>query len=316
MTGLDSINMQENASSKLDEAKEQSFYAPDSKKNTRHTRWTRQETIVLIQAKLAVENRARARSIPFSIFSSDQNEPKWDSVSSYCKQHGVGREPVQCQKRWSNLLGDFKKIKTWESHIKEGAESFWTMRSNSRRERKLPGLFDREVYDILDGREFPMAATPLAHVTAMTEIDSSSVDQVAMAAATAEEEQKNEDEEADEEIGLENDKETIAMRSPAKTDGNLSPISGEAKEKDPGSTAGTGSMIQKGLKRRRLSIDGSEDINWAKVLERSSNMLSSQLESQNINYQLDRDQRKEQADSLVAALNKLTDVLLRIVNKL
>ncbi|KAK6250336.1 hypothetical protein QQP08_011998 [Theobroma cacao] len=316
MTGPDSINMQENASSQLDEAKERPFHATDCRTNTRHARWTKQETIVLIQAKLAVENRAQARNTPFSIFLSDQNEPKWDSVSSYCKQHGVSREPAQCQKRWSNLLGDFRKIKTWESQKKKEAESFWTMRSNSRRERKLPGLFDREVYDILDGRGFPMAATPLAHVTVMTEIDSGSGDQVAKAAATAEEEQKNEDEEADEEIGQENEKETIAMRSPAKTVNTLSPISGEAKEKYPVSTARTGSMIQEGLKRRRLSIDGSEDINWAKVLERNSNMLSSQLESQNINYQLDRDQRKEQADSLVAALNKLTDVLLRIVNKL
>lgn len=91
---------------------------------------------------------------------------------------------------------------------------------------------------------------------------------------------------------------------------------GEAKEKFPGSIARTGCMIQKGLKRRRLSIDGSEDHNWAKILERNSIMLSSQLESQNINYQLDRDQRKEQADSLLATLNKLTDALVRIANKL
>ena len=75
-------------------------------------------------------------------------------------------------------------------------------------------------------------------------------------------------------------------------------------------------MIQEGLKRRRLPIDGSEDNNWAKILERNSNMLCSQLEAQNINYQLDRDQRKEQADSLVASLNKLTDALVRIANKL
>ena len=84
----------------------------------------------------------------------------------------------------------------------------------------------------------------------------------------------------------------------------------------PGSIARTGSMIQEGLKRRRFTMDGSEDNNWAKILERNSNMLCSQLEAQNINYQLDRDQRKEQADSLVAALNKLTDALVRIANKL
>ncbi|XP_022771022.1 trihelix transcription factor ASR3-like [Durio zibethinus] len=313
----DPINMQENASCLLDESQEQTFHATDSKTNTRHVRWTRQETIVLIQAKLAVENRARSRSRSLSIFASDQNEPKWDSISSYCKQHGFGREPVQCQKRWSNLLSDFKKIKTWELQMEKEAESFWLMRSDLRRERKLPSLYDREVYDILDGKGFAMAATPLAHVTAMTEIDNSNRGQAAIAAAAAaEEKQENDDEEAEEEIGQGNEKETIAMRSPVKTVNTPSPISGEAKEKCPGSISRTGSMVQEGLKRRRLSIDGSEDNNWAKILKRNSNILSSQLEAQNINYQLDRDQRKEQADNLVAALNKLTDAMVRIANKL
>ncbi|XVF54780.1 hypothetical protein PTKIN_Ptkin05aG0209200 [Pterospermum kingtungense] len=314
-TGPDSSNMQENASSLYDEAQEQTFNGTDSKgSSTRHARWTRQETIVLIQAKLAVENRVGSRSKSSSIFAPDQNEPKWDSVSSYCKQHGVGREPVQCQKRWSNLVSDFKKIKTWEMQMKEEAESFWTMRSNLRRERKLPGLFDREVYDILDGKGIVMAATPLAHVKAMREIDNSSGDQTVI--VVEEEKQENEDEEAEEETGEGNEKETIAIRSPAKTVKTQSPISGEAKENCPGSIARTGSMIREGLKRRRLSINGSEDNNWAKILERNNNMLTSQLEAQNINYQLDRDQRKEQADRLLASLNKLTDALVRIANKL
>ncbi|KAL8225919.1 hypothetical protein R6Q57_018476 [Mikania cordata] len=43
---------------------------------------------------------------------------------------------------------DFKKIKEWESQITKEAESFWAMRNDMRRERKLPGFFDREVYDI------------------------------------------------------------------------------------------------------------------------------------------------------------------------
>ncbi|XVE63765.1 hypothetical protein DITRI_Ditri07aG0046200 [Diplodiscus trichospermus] len=313
--GPDSINIQGNPSCLLDEAREQTSYATDSKTNTRNARWTRQETIVLIQAKLTVENRVRSRSRSSSIFASDQNEPKWDSVSSYCKQHGVGRESVQCQKRWSNLLSDFKKIKTWELQMEKEAESFWMIKSDLRRERKLPGSFDREVYDILDGTGYAMAATPLAHATATTEIDNISGDQAAVAAAAAEEKQENEYEEA-EEIGQGNENETTAMRSPAKTVNTPSPISGEAKEKCPGSIARTGMKIREGLKRKRLSIDGTEGNNWAKILERNSKMLSSQLEAQNINYQLDRNQRKEQADSLAAALNKIADALARIANKL
>ncbi|KAL3599358.1 hypothetical protein D5086_007276 [Populus alba] len=80
-----------------------------------------------------------------------QVEPKWASVSTYCKKHGVNRGPVQCRKRWSNLAGDYKKIKEWEASIRDETESFWSMRNDLRRERKLPGFFDREVYDILDG---------------------------------------------------------------------------------------------------------------------------------------------------------------------
>ncbi|OMO52367.1 hypothetical protein COLO4_37251 [Corchorus olitorius] len=314
MMGSDSAIMQENASSPLDEAKEQTFQATDGKKNTRHARWTREETIVLIQAKLAIEKRVGARNNrSSSIFESDQNNvsvSKWDSVSSYCKQHGVKREPVQCQKRWSNLLVDFKKIKTWESQIMKEDESFWKLRSDFRRERKLPGLFDREVYDILDGRRFAVAATPLAQLTVTTEIDNDRIDQE----AAAEEDQVNEEKEANEKSGQANEKEAIATRTPLKTTG--SPILGEFRETCPCSIARRGSMIQEGLKRRRLSMEGSKDIGWAKVLERNSNMINSQLEAQNKNYQLDRDQRKEQADTLVHALNKLTDVLVKIANKL
>lgn len=79
-----------------------------------------------------------------------QVEPKWATVSSYCKRHGVNRGPVQCRKRWSNLAGDYKKIKEWESQIKDDSDSFWLMRNDLRRDKKLPGFFDREVFDILN----------------------------------------------------------------------------------------------------------------------------------------------------------------------
>lgn len=123
----------------------------DSAKVPRLPRWTRQEILVLIQGKKVAENRVRRGRTAGLAFGSAQVEPKWASVSSYCKRHGVNRGPVQCRKRWSNLAGDFKKIKEWESQIREETDSFWVMRNDLRRERKLPGFFDREVYDILDG---------------------------------------------------------------------------------------------------------------------------------------------------------------------
>lgn len=134
----------------------------DGSKTPRLPRWTRQEILVLIQGKKVAETRVRGGRAASLAFGSGQVEPKWASVSSYCKRHGVNRGPVQCRKRWSNLAGDFKKIKEWESQIREDTESFWVMRNDLRRERKLPGFFDKEVYDILDSGSGPSPALALA----------------------------------------------------------------------------------------------------------------------------------------------------------
>ena len=52
------------------------------------------------------------------------------------------------------------------------------------------------------------------------------------------------------------------------------------------------------------------------VLEKNAKMLSAQLESQNVNFQLDREQRKDDVSSLIGVLNKLADALGRIADKL
>lgn len=156
----------------------------DSAKVPRLPRWTRQEILVLIQGKKVAENRVRRGRTAGLAFGTAQVEPKWASVSSYCKRHGVNRGPVQCRKRWSNLAGDFKKIKEWESQIREETDSFWVMRNDLRRERKLPGFFDREVYDILDGgggseeaiEGLALALTPASAVVASDTVDDAEPD--------------------------------------------------------------------------------------------------------------------------------------------
>lgn len=79
-------------------------------------------------------------------------------------------------------------------------------------------------------------------------------------------------------------------------------------------------LLNEGYKRKRLSPDNSEDTdfndNVIKVLRRNSNILKAHLGAQNINSQLARDQQKQQTDSLVAALGKLTDALTKIADKL
>lgn len=136
----------------------------EKSKTPRHPRWTRDETLVLIQGKRLAEERGGIGRRSGSVSGSDQAEAKWDYVSSHCRRNGVSRGPIQCRKRWSNLLTDFKKIRTWDSSLEREGESFWNMRSDFRRERKLPGFFDREVYDVLDGKELKGAEYDLALV--------------------------------------------------------------------------------------------------------------------------------------------------------
>lgn len=136
-------------------------------KATRHPRWTRQETLVLIEAKKVVEKGRTGMCGYTSTPGSVSSKPKWDMVSSFCKKQGVNRAAVQCRKRWSNLLSDFKKIKKWESNMKEENTSFWMMRKEERKENKLPGFFDGELYNVLDGEVCSSAAVPLATSTDM-----------------------------------------------------------------------------------------------------------------------------------------------------
>jgi hypothetical protein len=117
-------------------------------------RWTRQEILVLIEGKRVVEVRGRGRGRGGGGGAAAGEPTKWAAVAEYCRRHGVERGPVQCRKRWSNLAGDYKKIREWERSLPSSKDqvSFWAMRNDARRERRLPGFFDREVYDIIEGR--------------------------------------------------------------------------------------------------------------------------------------------------------------------
>ncbi|KAK4350124.1 hypothetical protein RND71_029437 [Anisodus tanguticus] len=307
----------------------------DEKSRTpRHSRWTRQETLVLIQGKKVAEGRAHRGRKTTSIFGSDKAEPKWDSVSSYCRQHGADRGSVQCRKRWSNMISDFKKIKAWESQANGSSESYWMMSNDLRREKRLPGSFDREVYDVLDGKELTTDAYQLALVTITTD------DKYDYGIETVEEEEEEEEEEEDddvshtgeyimaddvlhpamEEIGSNPLKEGIVKDKKAKSIPSPTPISGTAEGEQPGSDFWNNPVFQSGVKRRRQSADGCADSSLGykllKTLERNTNMLHAQLDAQMENRQVDREQQKEHTDSLIAALNKVADALARVADKM
>ena len=93
-----------------------------------------------------------------------------------------------------------------------------------------------------------------------------------------------------------------------------------ANEKQPASNLETGTTSQEGRKRKRFAFEGDEDTSLQThlidVLERNGKALASHLDAQNTHFQLDREQRKNHSDSLVAVLNKLADALVRISEKL
>lgn len=168
-------------------------------KATRHPRWTRQETLVLIEAKKVIENGDHVCRYRSSTSGLVQTDPKWDLVSSLCQQHGVKRGAVQCRKRWGNLLTDFRKIKKWETNAKDEAESFWIMRNDVRKENKLPGFFDAVVYNVLDGGVCTAAAFPLSLVKMAPSGENGDQVEGAAAAAVLALEQGNKEDENEEE---------------------------------------------------------------------------------------------------------------------
>ncbi|KAG2285665.1 hypothetical protein Bca52824_045269 [Brassica carinata] len=271
----------------------------DSVKTARLPRWTRQEILVLIQGKRVAENRVRRGRAAGMALGSGQMEPKWASVSSYCRRHGVKRGPVQCRKRWSNLAGDYKKIKEWESQVKEETESYWVMRNDVRRERKLPGFFDKEVYDVVDGGVVPPAlALGLAPASAAAEGVLSELERREPAPNKLLQD-----------VFMDKEKQAACG---ADDQGRVKEKDAEAANPEAGSTS------QEARKRKRTSASEDEEKKKKpqRILERNGQLLAAQLEVQNTNLKLDREQRKDHGDNLVAVLSKLADAVAKIADKL
>ena len=92
-------------------------------------------------------------------------------------------------------------------------------------------------------------------------------------------------------------------------------------DKRPAANPEMGSASHDDRKRKRFAIDGDEETfslqnHLIDVLGRNGKMLTAQLEAQNINFQLDREQRKDHADGLVTVLNKLANALGKLADKL
>lgn len=110
-------------------------------KRSRNPRWSLNESLVLLAAKKKQDDdhgmapKARVRTS-----SADE---RWETISAYCRTKGCDRNAYQCRKRWSALLGDFKRIRDWQ---RISRESYWLMKNEKRKENKLPAIFDHEVF--------------------------------------------------------------------------------------------------------------------------------------------------------------------------
>ncbi|KAI5059197.1 hypothetical protein GOP47_0025516 [Adiantum capillus-veneris] len=71
-------------------------------------------------------------------------------------------------------------------------------------------------------------------------------------------------------------------------------------------------------KRKRPAVEECDEFNreLCTLLESSSKILTAHMDSQNLNFHLDRTQRKEHAESLVLVLGKLAEAVGKIADKL
>lgn len=104
-------------------------------------------------------------------------------------------------------------------------------------------------------------------------------------------------------------------------------IEGGMKERHPEeANPEAGSTSQEERKRKRTSsgedkegegeATKSTQNQLIEILERNGQLLAAQLEVQNTNLKLDREQRKDHDANLVAVLNKLADAVAKIADKL
>ncbi|GLT67516.1 hypothetical protein SLA2020_398170 [Shorea laevis] len=112
---------------------------------TRRTRsqaapdWPLEHALILVNEIAAVEMDCS------NAFSSFQ---KWKMVVENCNALGVPRSLDQCRRKWDSLLGQYNKIRQWES--KSRSNSYWSLRVERRKVCGLPEDFDKELFKAID----------------------------------------------------------------------------------------------------------------------------------------------------------------------
>ncbi|KAK8954318.1 hypothetical protein KSP39_PZI001640 [Platanthera zijinensis] len=119
----------------------QSSQNPPSSRRTRSQAapdWTMQEELILISEIAAIDEDW------IKELSSYQ---RWKMVSDSCMAMSVTRSSSQCKSKWDTLLGNYRKIRNWESKSSDG--SYWFLAEEKRKDFGLPASFPKEIFDAM-----------------------------------------------------------------------------------------------------------------------------------------------------------------------
>ncbi|BBM98860.1 protein MpTRIHELIX1 [Marchantia polymorpha subsp. ruderalis] len=280
-------------------------------KRYRNPRWSLHESLILLAAKKKQEDdsgmapKARARTV-----SADE---RWESISAHCRTNGCERNAYQCRKRWSALLGDFKRIREWQ---KLSTESYWLMKNEKRKENKLPAIFDYEVFVNMD-----------SWVGKRTGKKSGAAPEFLDCARPA-----NGRLFPDVEHDREGHLEPVPLIGGCQRNTTLAPEMGPTLREEMPSDSTARKKRKRGMngdasdfKGQQLAAVFKSSVkamqaalaeNTQMQIQAHHTNIQAQIEAHNLNSQLDRTQRKEQGESLVGVLGKLAEALGKIAEKL
>eukprot|EP00252_Welwitschia_mirabilis_P022225 TRINITY_DN5970_c0_g1_i2.p1 TRINITY_DN5970_c0_g1~~TRINITY_DN5970_c0_g1_i2.p1 ORF type:complete len:348 (+),score=68.28 TRINITY_DN5970_c0_g1_i2:310-1353(+) len=113
-------------------------------------RWSSDDTLVLVNAKLMEKNMHSANS---AIKRTKSAIEKWRTISAHCHENGLDRNATQCRDRWKHILPDYKKIRHYERNLTPDQVTYWDMTPKERMDKRLPTNYTRELYDAM-GKHF------------------------------------------------------------------------------------------------------------------------------------------------------------------
>ncbi|CAM6127947.1 unnamed protein product [Calypogeia fissa] len=282
-------------------------------KRYRNPRWSLHESLILLAAKKKQEDDFGM--VPKASVRTTSADERWETISAYCRTQGCDRNAYQCRKRWSALLGDFKRIRDWQ---KISRETYWLMKNEKRKENKLPAIFDHELFANMEtwvgkrwgkksdaGPDGLVDCSPPANGGLLSDVDHVQDGHM----------------EPDSPMGG-CQRNTILPPEFGKNLRQEMPSDSTARKKRKRSVNGDTTSDYKGqqlaavFKSSVKAMQAALAENTQIQIRAHQKAIQAQIEAHNLNSELDRIQRKEQGESLVGVLGKLAEAWGKIAEKL